>query len=508
MNENKIIAKNSIILYFRLLITTVIGLYASRIILLELGIENFGLYSIVGGIVAMMNLMNTSMIATSNRYIAVEIGIKQKDNLNKVFNTLLVIHLFFSILLLIIVEFAGVWYVKNYLNVDVTKISDALFVLHISAISAVIGTVIIPFQGLITAHEKFNVRAAIEIISSILNLGVVLLLVFQTGNKLRTYAMYILIVQLIIAMMYYIYCKYKYSKLIKWKINKNKDDYISISKFFSWQLIYVVGSVGSIQGGAIIINLFFGTLLNAAFGVASKVNEFVFSFVRNMNQAAIPQIMKNYSGGNQERSLNLIYKLSKLTFFIMLIPATPIILSIDSILLFWLKEVPKYTSIFIILRIIHGLICCLESGFDATIDATGKIRKTKMIFSILFLSTLPVVYLLFKLGFPPFTITMIYIGAELLFLWTQTKILSTLTDFKMSKYLVETILPVFLVTIFLIPQYFLHNLFGVGLINIISISLISVFLTLITIFYIGLNNEERLIILSYMYKLPFLKKFS
>jgi len=506
MSENKTIAKNSIILYFRLLATTIIGLYASRIVLLELGAENFGLYAVVGGLVAMMSFLNTSMISTSNRFIAVEIGKKEGSDLKKVFNTLLIIHILFSVLLVLTAEFAGVWYVRNYLNVDASKISDALFVLHLSTISAVIATIIIPYQGLITANEKFKLRAVVEIINSLLNLGVVLLLVYHSGNKLRAYAVYILMVQLLVALIYYIYSRYKYFDIIKWKINRQASDYVEVSRFFGWQLVYVFGSVGSKQGAAIIINLFFGTLLNAAFGIASRVFEFVFSFVKNLNQAALPQIMKNFSGGNQDRSLKLIYKLSKLTYFIMLIPAVPIILSIDNLLVIWLKNVPQYTSVFVVLLIINGLVSCLESGFDATIDATGRIKQTKIIFSILFLLTLPLIYLLYSLKFPPYTITILYVIVEIVFLLFQTRILSKLTEFKFSAYFSLTIRPVFFVTLLIVPQYFLSNIFGSGLMNFFLLSIISVLLTIITIYFFGLSREERNIIILNACKIPLINR--
>ncbi len=507
MSENRLIAKNSIILYSRLLITTAIGLYSSRIILLELGADDFGLYAVVGGLVALMNLMSTSMISTSNRFIAVEIGKKETRNTNKVFNTLLLLHVFFSLLLLLIVEIAGVWYVNNYLNVAAEKIPDALFVLHLSVMSAVIGTINMPYQGVITIHEKFSVKAIIEIVHSSAHLGVVLLLIYHTGNKLRAYAMYVLFIQFLVALAYFTYSKIKYSEIVKWKINREWDNYRDVTRFFGWQLVYIAGAVGSRQGGAIIINLFFGTVLNAAFGIASKVNAFVFAFVKNMNQAAIPQIMKNFSGGNQERSLMLIYKLSKYTFFIMLLPAVPIILSIDSILILWLKEVPKYTAWFVVLRMVSGLISCLESGFDATIDATGNIRKTKTVFSILFLFTLPVVYVLYKLNFPPYTIIFLTIIAEIIFIIVQTRILTALTNFKISDYFSKTLLPVSLVTMLLLPQYFLKVVFGEGLLNLFIITLFSLVLTIVTIYFVGLNKEERVIIHTNLGKIYFLKRF-
>jgi len=505
MTDNQTIARNSLILYIRLIITTIIGLYSSRIVLLELGAEGFGLFAVVGGIVAMLNMLNITMITTSNRYIATEIGKKDGYELNKVFNSLLVVHLFFGLILFAFVEVVGVWYVQNHLNIEAGRLPDALFILRLSAISAIVSTVIVPYQGLITAHESFFIRATIEVLQSLLALCAVILLTFHAGNKLQAYAIYILMVQIIVAALYFIYCKLKHSKAIRLKINKQSADYIGISKFFGWQLVSVAGSIGVTQGGAIIINLFFGTVLNAAYGIAFRVSDLAFAFVQNLNQAALPQIMKSYSGGNQQRTIDIVYKLTKYTYFIMLIPAVPILLSIDAILLIWLKEVPPFTAAFVVFRIVHGLISSLQSGFDMTINASGNIRKTKVFFSILFLSMLPLVYLLYSLNFPPYTLTIVLICAEVVFLLFQTRVLSGISEFTFLEYFSKTLLPVFFVTSLIIPQFFVRQLLGDNLVSLLWISFLSVILNTTIIYFAGLDKKEKNVINSYLNKLPLIR---
>ena len=473
--------------------------------MLELGAEGFGLFAVVGGIVAMLNMLNITMITTSNRYIATEIGKKDGFKLNKVFNSLLVVHLFFGLILFAFVEVVGVWYVQNHLNIEVGRIPVALFILRISAISAIISTVIVPYQGLITAHEKFSIRAIIEVLHSMLALCAVILLTFHSGNKLQAYALYLLVVQFIVGAIYFIYCKLKHSQAIKLKINKERADYVGISKFFGWQLVSIGGSVGVIQGGAIIMNQFFGTVLNAAYGIAFRVSDLAFAFVQNLNQAALPQIMKSYSGGNQQRTIDIVYKLTKYTYFIMLIPAVPILLSIDAILLIWLKEVPPFTSAFVVFRVIHGLISSLQSGFDMTINASGNIRNSKVFFSILFLSMLPLVYFLYSLNFPPYTITIVLICAEVVFLLFQTRVLSGISEFTFSEYFSKTLLPVFFVTALIIPQFFVRHFFGDNLFSLLWISFLSVLLNITIIYFAGLDKKEKNVINSYMNKLPLIR---
>ncbi len=509
MSENKKIAKNSILLYIRLLVTTIIGLYSSRIILLELGIDDFGLYAVLGGIVSLMNLMGTTILSTSNRFIAVEVGKKENNNPNEVFNRLLVLHIVLSFLFYVLVETIGIWYVKNYLNILPNKITDALFVLRLSIIATVISTVNMPYQSLITIYEKFNVRVAVEILSSFLNLGAVITLIFYSGNKLQAYALLVLLIQLISSIIYFVYCRLNYFNIVIWKLDIKVNEYKKILNYFSWQIVYVVGTIATKQGSMIILNLFFGTALNAAFAIANKVNEFVFGFVKNLNQAAVPQIIKSFSGGDQKRSLTLIYTLSKFTFFLMLVPGVPILLSIDTVLFLWLGEVPLYTNWFVALFMLHGFVSALESGFDATIDATGQIRKTQLFFTVEFLSTLPLGYILFRFNFPVYTLQLLAIVAEIIFILIQTKILTSLTNFNINDYFTLTILPASSVSILVLPQFLLRLLFNDGIFHLFFMTFSSLILTVCTIYLVGLNKQEKWVFKNLVFsKLSFIGKKS
>ncbi len=505
MSQNKKIAKNSIVMYIRLIITSIIGLYSVRILLKELGANDFGLYAIIGGVVAILNVMSTSLISTSNRFLAVEIGKKEVVNTNQVFNSLLFLHVVFSVVFLILLEIVGKWYVLHQLNIDTTKIPDALFILRCSSISIFFSTVVMPYDGLITVNEKFNVKAIIEIFNSILNLLVVFILIFYSENKIQFYAVGILIIRILISLIYFIYCKIYYTEITRMRFKLTESNLKPIAGFFGWQLVYVFGNAISREGSAIILNSFFGTTLNAAFGIANRINEFLFSFVKNLNQVAVPQIVKNHSGGNENKSLILVYKLSKYTYFIILFISLPIIISIDSFLELWLNNYPPYTIWFVILLIVTGLISSLESGFDALIDATGKIGKTKIYFSIIFLSVLPIIYMLFIWGFKPYWVTLVFIFGEIIFMLLQISILAKLSTFKSKIYFTETIVPVIFVTIAVLPQFFLRLMFNDSLLSLIIKTVISILTTALIIFFIGFNKPEKEIVLL---KLPFFKKIT
>ena len=495
MSINKKIAKNSLILYGRLIVTSIIGLYSSRLVLQELGINDFGLYGIVGGIVTLLNFMNSSMITTSNRFIAVELGKKENQNINKIFNTVLIIHILFAFVILIFGEILGGWYIRNHLNIEVGRISDALFVLHFSLFSAVLSTILVPYQGLLTAFEKFNVKTILEILQSALHLLIIVIISFLVVNKLRMYASLVFITVVIVFIFHVVYLKKKFKKETAWKLNRKKSDYKEVSVFFGWSMFYVIGSIFSKQGAELMLNSFFGTVLNAAFAIARQVMQMVFSFVTNLNQAAIPQIMINFGAGKQEKSLTLIYSLSKYTFFIMYIVSLPLLLSINPLLELWLDEVPKYSSIFASLMIIHALICCLESGFDAAIDSTGNIKKTKIYFNIITISTLPIIYFLYYFGFPPFTLTIVAIVAEIVFLNVQLKILQNLLNLNIKDYFRKTIIPVGTVVAITLPQIYLRTLIDQSFLSTIIFSSISVISTFFTILFLGLNFKERNVVL-------------
>lgn len=491
MNDNNRIAVNSLVLYAQLVITTIVGLIATRIVLKELGTNDFGLYSVIGGLVAMMGVLSAAMLSTSYRYLSVEMGKGVDRKINNVFNTILVVHLFLAIVLLIITETVGMWYINNYLNIDKSKLSDAIFILHFTAIVSVLNIIGVPFRGLITAKENFFIRSFSEVFAAFIKIGLLIFLILYSGNKLRTYAVIMAIFSSIPLLIIFIYCKSKYSLLIQWKFNKNFADYFGIFGFTFWILVGTIAYMGVRQGAAVIVNLFFGTGVNAAFGIAMQVNNYVMLFVKNLNQAAVPQIMKSHSSGDLVRSINLVYTISRYSYYIMLIPAIPILLSMDTFLTIWLKIVPEYTAEFTILMIINGLLGVTTSGFDAAVQATGKIKMMQLWYSILMLFSLPVSYLLFKAGYPPYSITIAFIISALIFRGIQMKIVAHLTEFSFRVYYRKTFFPVLLVTVSLMPLIFIRHLFGQDLISTILISVVCEVIIIIAIYFIGLTPEEK-----------------
>ena len=501
MNDNKRIAVNTVFLYGKFIITTIVSLVMSRVVLQALGASDYGLYNVVGGIVAMLNTLGTSMVATSYRYMAVEIGKGEGGNPNKVYNTVVVVHFALALFLLVLGETLGVFYVTNYLNVDPIKIPDALFVLHLSLLTTAFSVITIPMNGLIIAREKFLFTSVVESLSAIAKLVLACFLIGYSGNRLRYYAVVIAIVQFAIPLSYQIYCRLRDSEVIKWNINKNKQDYKELFGFAWWTLFGALAVIGKLQGAAMIINWFFGTVINAAYGLASQVNHAVSAFTSTLKQSAVPQIMKNVGNGNEERALNLVYAISRYSYLCMMIFSIPLLFSIEGVLKIWLGTPPEFTKLFIVFMLINGMIANLGAGFDASIQATGKIRNFEIGYSIINLSLLPLIYILYLFGLPPYVnvISMIFLTAATVCFQMYTMV--KLTHFNIKEYISSTIIPIIKTTIVSVLPLLLVSLkweYCNTIVMTLFFLVISVIWTIISIVLMGLSRAEKHILFGFL----------
>lgn len=496
MNENTTILKNSGILYVRLILTSITGLISSRILLQELGVSDFGLYNVVGGIVVLMSFLNTVMTSTSFRFIAFELGKGDSEGVNKVFNISLVIHIFLAIIVVVFAETIGMYYIKHYLNVPAGSINDSIFVFRLSVLATIFTIISMPFQGLITAKEKFSIRASIEVLSGLFKLGSVVGLIYYAGNVLRLYAVLIAVVLIIISLLYILYCWIKYKDIIFWNLQKDKTKYQEMLSFSAWILLGAGASVGKVQGAALIINAFFGTILNASFSIASQVNSVVLMFSQNLGQAAIPQITKSYSIGNTERNKQLVTFISKYSFFLMLLPALPLLLETEFILNLWLTEVPIYTTIFCKLMIINALIDTMSAGLPALINASGKIKYFQIILSSIMLLSLPIAYILFRFGFPPHYFLLTFIGLSIINTIIRQILLKIILKFDIKYFIKKSYFQILKVAIIIIPLFMVLPLFQSSLTRFVLFSFISIFWTLLSIYFLGLEKSEKLVISS------------
>lgn len=499
MNNDKKIAINTFILYGKLVVTTILGLLTSRYILMALGASDYGLYTVIGGIVSFMNILGTTMVSTSYRFIAIELGKGEKGNPNKVYNTVLIVHIVLSIFLILIGELLGCYYIKNYLVVELGKINDSLFVLHFSLITTALSIINVPATGLTIAREDFQFTSFVEIAIAIIKLFLVLLLLVFSGNRLRLFAGIMCGLTIVQLLLYQIYCWKKDKDVIRFRINKDKSDYIAIANFTSWSFLGSIACVGNTQGAAMIVNNFFGTILNASFGLASQVSRYANVFVKGITQAAAPQIMKSYGGDDEQRAIHLVNIICRLSSLSLLILFVPIITYTNEILNIWLGTPPNYTTIFVQFLLINTFISVLGSGFDTFIQATGKIMINELSYAVVYIIQLPIIYILYRRGFPPYTNVIFLCIGSFLIRCIQLCILKRISSFPIYKFCKDTLAPV-VISFFLslVPVIIIKNIFNFNLIGHLFAILVSIIWTLIIIISVGITKTERLKIIEYI----------
>ncbi len=490
-SNNKRIAKNSLILYADLIISSFLWLFASRYLLEALGFRDFGLYNVVGGIVVLLNIVNTAMISTSYRYIAYEMG-KEDGNPNKVFNTCRVIHAGISLLIILIGWPIGDYYVRHYLNVSGASISDARFVFAVSIATCAISTYIVPYLGLVTAKEKFGIKAGINIFRSVIRFGLIILLLYIVGNRLRVYSIFAFIPEAIVALLYITICNQKFSCITEWKWISDRHIYKEMFIFAFWIFIGALARIGKSQGAVLLVNIFFGTLLNAAFAIANTVNGFVSVATNSLSQAAVPQITKSFSANNTKRSIDLVTYISKYTFILMLLVCTPFLVQTNYILNIWLKEVPAYTAGFVQLILIDALITCLGAGIPALYQATGKIKIFQISLSIILLSSIIFGYFGYKCGLPPYSILVIYCILSLIDRIIAILLLKYKLGIDIKRLIVFSYVNSFKLSIFLIPLYYVNKLYCGNIISPIMMALSEIAILFIII-TIGLSRDEKVV---------------
>ncbi len=500
MKDNKRIAINTGIIYVKLILSTVIGLLCSRIVLHALGTDDYGLYTVVGGVVSFLNVMGTTMVSVSYRYIAIELG-KENGDVNRIYNTVYTIHLFLAAGLLLIGETLGLYYINHILNVAPSQLHDAQIVFQVSLFTTIISVMSVPANGLIIAKEKFLFISLTEIGVTVLKLIMVIAMSYYIGDRLIVFSLIMAVVTIITRVCYWLYCRLHYASTIKWNLNRSFNQYKEIFAFALWSLFGALAIMGTAQGAAMIINVFFGTALNAAFGLANQVNRYITIFTNSLNQAAVPQIMKSYGGGDRARSLEIVYSISRLSTLILLILVIPIILNVDGILQIWLKEVPEYTNVFVVWMLINGFVTVLGSGFDPCIQSTGNIRNNEIGYGLINLALLPIIYILYKMGSPAYVNVIIMPFLTILTRVFQIFILKRQTEFNVKQYVRFSLVPSILTLIIaIIPLVLLRSHWGSGSFNTIMFVALSGLWTCFVVWIIGLNRREREQIIGFVKK--------
>lgn len=391
--NNKRIAKNTMLLYVRMLLTIIVGLYTSRVVLNTLGVNDYGIYNVVGGIVAMLAFLNSAMTAASQRFISFELGTQNLQKLKNVFCTSITIHITIACIIFIIAETLGLWFLNTHMNIPVDRMTAANWVYQCSILTFIITVISVPYNACIVAHEHMKAFAYISIIEVTLKLIIVYLLLILPTDKLIVYAILVLCISLIIRLIYSIYCK-KNFKECTYQFKFNKRLFKEMFAFAGWSIIGNLGFSLKDQGSNIILNLFYGTAINAARGVALQVNGIINTFSNNFIMALNPQITKQYAAGHIKESIQLVYAGCRYSFFLLSIISIPIIINLDYLLSLWLGTVPTYTVEFLYFSLIAALINSMAIPLVTAMQATGKIKTFQITICIIMLCELPLAYIM------------------------------------------------------------------------------------------------------------------
>lgn len=399
-SNNNTIAKNTLFLYFRMMFTMIISLFTSRVILQTLGVTDYGIYQSVGGIVGFLAFINGALSSGSSRFLTFELGTGNTEKLRRTFSTTLTIHIALALIIALIAETGGLWFLYNKLEISADRLSAAVYVFHISILTAVFTLTQVPYNATIIAHEKMSIYAYVSIVEVSLKLLIVYALHFGNVDKLKLYATLLFAVQVGLMAFYRIYCTHKFSET-KYRFVFDKQILKSIAGFSGWSLFANASIALNSQGILILLNMFFSPAVVAARAISIQVNMAATQFVSNFRTAANPQIIKKYAAGDIEGSKHLLLSSTKYSYYLMYIICLPVCLFAYPLLHLWLGIVPEYTVIFLQLIVIQSLFQVFDTSFYIALYAKGQLKENALISPTIGLLRFPLIYLLFRLGYSP-----------------------------------------------------------------------------------------------------------
>ena len=452
LSSNKRIVKNTIVLYVRMLVVMVISFYTSRVVLDSLGENDYGVYSVVGGVVVMFTVISSTFSSVISRFLTYVLGKGDKEYLNKVFSTSVTIQIGVALIVGFIIEIVGVWFLKTQMNIPDGRMEAANWVLQCSVISFMIGLVCMPYNALIISHERMTALAYISIVEVLGKLGIVYLLRLSTFDMLKTYATLLMLMSVIVAVVYALYSHNNFEET-HYTRNFDKNLLKEISKFTGWNLFGNSAYMLNTQGVNMLINIFFGVTYNAARGIAVQVDGAVNQFVNNFTMAMSPQITKSYAAGDLDHVYLLICNGSKYAYFIMFIFVVPVVLEADNLLSIWLVEVPEETSVFLRLVVLSSLTNVMSNPMLTAIMATGNIKRYEIEVTLVGCLVFPFTWVAYKLGAPAYVTYLIFMAIYLLLNFVRLVSLKRLMGFPLLDFVCNVLPKIGAVTVcaFVIP---------------------------------------------------------
>lgn len=479
-------------LYIRMLFSMLVSLYTSRVILQTLGVEDYGIYNAVGGVVSLFSIISNSLSSAISRFMTFELGKGDIQKLKTIFSTSITIQIIISFIVVLLAEIIGVWFLNNKMVIPEERLEAANWIFQFSLATFVIGLISVPYNAAIIAHERMKAFAYIGILEVLAKLGIVFSLMMAPMDKLVFYGLMLLLLSIVIRIIYGIYCKRNFEECT-YSFVMDKLLLKEMFGFAGWNFIGASSAILRDHGGNIIINLFCGPAVNAARGIAVQVNGIVNSFVGNFMVAVNPQITKNYAAGKYDYMMDLMFKSSRFSFYLLLILSLPIIVSTDYILSLWLDIVPEHTSAFLQLTLLFSLSETLATPLVTAMLATGRIRNYQIIVGGLQMMNLPISYTCLRCGLPPEAVFIVAIGVSVICELARIYMLRRMINLSARSFFQKVYINVWSVlAVSAVFPFILKWNLDEGFISFASCCILSLTCSVLSVCYIGCNKVERL----------------
>lgn len=495
--DKRRIAKNTLLLYIRMFLMILIGLYTSRVVLRTLGVSDYGVYNVVGGMVSMFAFLNSAMVAASQRFISYELGRNDKKKLNEVFCTSVNIHAIIAVVIFVLSETVGLWFVNTQLVIAADRMVAANWVYQFSVLTFMTIVMSVPYNSCIVAHEHMKAFAYIGIIEAVLRLIIVFLLIVSAFNKLILYSFLMFAVSFVIRILYSVYCK-KHFRECAYRFIVNGKLLKRMLSFAGWSIFGNLGFSFKDQGSNIILNLFYGTSVNAARGIAMQVSGLITTFSSNFSMALCPQITKQYASDNIKTCLELVYSGARYTFYLLALISIPFLINIDYVLKLWLGEVPEYTAIFLIISMVVAMLHAGTVTVTTALQATGHIKAFQIGICVIMLLELPMAYILLSYGFPPYYALYPGIFTCVIAIFFRIYLLKKMIpECSVINYIFFVFIRSIAVLIVAwIASYYIRSFFSDSFFTVVITSLISVIIFISLVFTLGISGNERTMVLN------------
>lgn len=487
-------------LYVRMLFMMFLGLFTSRIVLEALGENDFGIYNVVGGVVAMFTIVSGALSTAVSRFITFEMGKGPGCQLGRVYSAAVTIMAILSLLIIILAEPVGLWFIENKMTISPDRVEAARWVLQFTLLSFVINLMSVPQMASITAHEKMSAYAYIGILDGILRFSVALMVRSSSSDRLVAYSVLMMLSVLTVRLAYGLYCRRHFPEC-RYKPSFDRPLFREMFSFAGWSFIGAASGVLRDQGGNILVNLFSGPAVNAARAVAVQLNSAVQSFVTNFMTAVNPQITKSYASGEHAYMFSLMRKASRMSFYLLFILALPILFNTEYLLELWLKEVPEHSASFVRLFLIFTLSESISQPLITSMLATGRIRNYQLVVGGLQLLNLPVSYAFLRAGFAPEVTVVVAIVISQICLAARLVMLRGMIGLKAGEFLRRVYFNVISVAaVAVILPIFAAGLFPYGVAGLVMSVMLSVLSAAVSIFFIGCTREERRMLMEFIRK--------